>query len=64
MEKQYGKKYYECVDFLFLETTTAGLFQIAGDSPIGLMLDSDGVPLLPGTSIAGAVQDYLKENKI
>lgn len=63
MEKQYGKKYYECVDFLFLETTTAGLFQIAGDSPIGLMLDSDGVPLLPGTSIAGAVQDYLKEKK-
>lgn len=61
--QKFGKKLYELIDVLYLEVETAELLRIAGNDKEDVLRNSQGIPILPGTSIAGAVQDYLKERK-
>lgn len=59
----YGKKSYQYIDILYLEMETVELLRIAGEDDKDIIRNSQGVPILPGTSIAGAVQDYLNEQR-
>lgn len=61
--EHYGKKSYRFVDFLLIEVENIELLRIAGENEYGLLCNSDNLPIMPGTSIAGAVQAYLEEKK-
>lgn len=59
----YGKKLFQCIDVLYLGVENTELLRIAGEGEEDVIRNSNGDPIIPGTSIAGAVQDYLKERK-
>lgn len=59
----YGMRQYQFVDRIRIKLKTKELLRIAGDDETtGMVCDSDGRPLIPGTSIAGTVRNYIMKH--